>query len=419
MEVDLGLFRSEVYEERKTRLHGDVLLTSARSSGALVGLLCITVFALTAFVILGHYARTESAVGYLVPDGAKTDIYPTRAGIVTDLKVAEGASVNAGDPLLTVLVEQASAKSADPSGENLKSLTDQSSLIQKQIASLKQTQLAEAAKLSATSSQTRMQSLALSEQIANQARAVQSASDSFEPLAEAANEGYISRIEYEARRQQLLSARIQLAQLKGQQAELIGQARLAQISLSELPAQIIQKVRDLEVNKANLVGKRLEIESAQSYVIKAPISGRISAMQVKNGSMVASQIPLLSIVSSRANLHAELYVPSRAIGFVKVGQEVRLMYDAFPYQRFGSFEGRVVAISRTVLAPNEIRSPVSLQARDPVYLLMVAIPNQNIRAFGKYLPLQSGMTLQANLVLDRRSFLDWILSPINAVRNRN
>jgi hypothetical protein len=44
-------------------------------------------------------------------------------------------------------------------------------------------------------------------------------------------------------------------------------------------------------------------------------------------------------------LQAEIYIPSRAIGFVKPGQEVRLLYDAFPYQRFGAYRGRVVAAS--------------------------------------------------------------------------
>jgi membrane fusion protein len=319
---------------------------------------------------------------------------------------------------MTVVVEQASRSRSDPAAEDLQSIDHQNALIGDQIDLTRQGQTEEAAKLAATINQAQVQLEALSDQIASQVRAVQSARDSFEPLTAATNDGYISRIEYEARRQQMLNAKVQLAQLQSQRAEVQGQLRLARVGLSELPFQTGQKIKELQATQAALVGKRIDVETAQSYVITAPVSGRVSALQIKNGSMVASQMPVLSIVNNNAKLHAELYVTSRGVGFAKPGQEVRLMYDAFPYQRFGSFQGRILAISRTVLAPDEIRAPVQLQDKAPVYLLSVGIADQSVEAFGQRVPLQPGMTLQANLVLDRRSFLDWLLEPINAVRNR-
>ena len=127
----------------------------------------------------------------------------------------------------------------------------------------------------------------------------------------------------------------------------------------------------------------------------------------------------MTIVNADARMVAELYAPSRAIGFTRVGQEVRLMYDAFPFQRFGSFAGRISTISRTVLAPNEVDAPIQGQMREPVYRIRVQIAAQSIQAFGEQIPLQPGMTLAANIVLDRRTFLEWLLDPINAVRNRS
>ena len=164
--------------------------------------------------------------------------------------------------------------------------------------------------------------------------------------------------------------------------------------------------------------KRIDVENARAYVITAPVAGRISALQANSGSTVTTLTPLMSIVNDGARMQAELYAPSRAIGFARTGQEVRLMYDAFPYQRFGSFAGRIISISRTVLAPNEIDAPVQAQTKEPMYRIQVAIVDQNILAFGQRIALQPGMTLQANIVLDRRSFLDWLLEPINAVRSR-
>ena len=116
-------------------------------------------------------------------------------------------------------------------------------------------------------------------------------------------------------------------------------------------------------------------------------------------------------------LRAQVYVPSRAIGFVRPGQEVRLLYDAFPYQRFGSFDGRIVAVSRTVIDPRQLAAPLTVQ--EPVYRVDVAPFGQAVLAYGERQPLQAGMTLTASLVLDHRSFLDWLLTPLNAVMRRN
>lgn len=103
--------------------------------------------------------------------------------------------------------------------------------------------------------------------------------------------------------------------------------------------------------------------------------------------------------------------------FIRPGQEVRLLYDAFPYQRFGSFGGRVTRISRVVIDPRQLAAP--LEVEEPVYRIEVAPDAQAVTGFGERLPLQLGMTLTANLILDRRSFLDWLLTPLNAVLRRN
>jgi membrane fusion protein len=158
------------------------------------------------------------------------------------------------------------------------------------------------------------------------------------------------------------------------------------------------------------------LEGEQSYVIKAPIAGRVTALAAGAGRAATSARPLMVIVPTDAQLQAELYAPTRSIGFVEPGEETRLLYDAFPYQRFGSFEGRVASISRIAVDPRETEIPFPFE--EPVYRVRVHLDQQSIEAFGEPAPLQPGMTLQANIVLERQSFLAWILQPLNAVLNR-
>jgi membrane fusion protein len=410
------LFRHEVFENRRFRLHGDVTLTGATSNWLLIGLLVIAVGLAAFWVTTSHYARTEQVTGRIVPNGAMTRIVPSRPGVVASLAIHEGDIVKAGQPLATVLVEQASASRADPSGEDLGAVDRQHALLNQQIDLSRHSQGDEVAKLNASIAEAKGEIDSLDHEIEFQRGIVQSAKDSFEPLTAVMNKGFVTRLEFEQKRQQYLAAQSQLAQLQGQRAQAVGQLRQSQAALAATPTQTASRINDLMTNQASLVQKRIEIENSRSYVITAPVSGKVSALQVEQGATVVNQMPMMSIVNDGAVMMAEVYAPSRAIGFARVGQEVRLMYDAFPYQRFGSFPGRITQISHTVLAPNEIVGAVD--AKEPVYRVRVAIEQQAIKAFGDKVPLQPGMTLTASIVLDRRSFLDWLLEPINAIRNR-
>jgi membrane fusion protein len=115
-------------------------------------------------------------------------------------------------------------------------------------------------------------------------------------------------------------------------------------------------------------------------------------------------------------LISELYVPSRAAGFVEAGQSVRLLYDAFPFQRFGAARGEVMSVSSTVLTPTEVNAAVKLE--EPVYRVLVRLDRQSVDAFGRPMALQVGMALTADIILENRSLMDWLLQPIHAIRGR-
>ena len=122
------------------------------------------------------------------------------------------------------------------------------------------------------------------------------------------------------------------------------------------------------------------------------------------------------IVPDDAKLYANVFAPTRAIGFVKPGQEVRLLFDAFPYQRFGSHRGTVAYVSKTIIDPREVDVP--FQIDEPVYRVAILLSKQEVNAFGEAVRLQPGMTLTANIVLEEQSFLEWLLTPLRAVLNR-
>jgi membrane fusion protein len=132
--------------------------------------------------------------------------------------------------------------------------------------------------------------------------------------------------------------------------------------------------------------------------------------------MAVAGKPILTIVPEDSSLYAVLLVPTRAFGFIRPGQETRMRYDAFPYQRFGLYKGEVTQYSTSVLLPNEVSTPVPVN--EPVYQVHVRLDSQAVKAYGAEVPLQSGMLLSADIVLEQRSLLNWLFEPILSLRGR-
>jgi membrane fusion protein len=136
----------------------------------------------------------------------------------------------------------------------------------------------------------------------------------------------------------------------------------------------------------------------------------------ERGQTTGTQTVLLSILPAGAALEATLLVPSRAIGFIAQGDTVSMRYQAFPYQRFGTFSGRVTEIPRTMTSPNEADAPVSL--KESAYRVTVALESQAVRTERASVPLQAGMLLDADIWLERRRLVEWLFEPLFTVARR-
>ncbi len=175
------------------------------------------------------------------------------------------------------------------------------------------------------------------------------------------------------------------------------------------------KIAEFRQQLSDIDQKILEIEGRRIYTLRTPTAGRVTAIQVSPGTWVKER-PLLTILPRNSKFKAELFIPTRAIGFIKKGQSVLLRYTAFPYQRFGLYNGTIDKISEVILTPDELHVPVKIE--EPVYRVTVIPDKQAISAYGKEFNLQAGMLLQASIILEGRTLGEWLLAPIYSLRGR-
>ena len=129
--------------------------------------------------------------------------------------------------------------------------------------------------------------------------------------------------------------------------------------------------------------------------------------------------PLLSLLPGNGTLEAELLVPSRAIGFIEPGDKVLLRYQAYPYQKFGHQQGTVARISRSALNQTELQILFGSSVQgEPMYRVTVRLAKQVITAYGKPELLKPGMTLEADVLGEKRPLIEWVFEPLYSLKGR-
>jgi len=235
----------------------------------------------------------------------------------------------------------------------------------------------------------------------------------FESLVE---QGHIPKTQLRDRQQLKLDSQVRVQNSKRQQIQLQNQLGKLTQQKTLLPLEWQSRKSDLVSNLSDIEQRIIEISGRREYAIKAPISGRLAALQISEGQTLNTQSPLVAILPEGTELLAELFLPTRAAGFIAVDQNVLLRYGAFPYQHYGLHKGKVFSVAQVILTPSELPIPVALN--EPVYRVKVRLENQNVAAFGKKVPLQAGMLLDADIVLEKRTLGQWLFEPVYGLRGK-
>lgn len=406
------LFRPEVIEARRDRLHGDISLALPLSWQAIGYLLLAALVAAAIFLVAAPYARVETVSGAIVVDKGTAAIVPTRAGVIADLGVREGQRVGKGQLLARIRAEEDLVSGGTAPQRVMEALRAQDRQLGSQAGLMLNAASAERARLEASAAGLRQEIASLAQQIADQDRLVALASQELQRVQGVAGKGFISRSDVESREATLLGRRQQLAQLH--------QARSAKLSnLTEMERAVAQananaqaQVAAIQAQRTELAQQMAQYDAAKGYALVSPVAGTVTALTGRVGQPAVAGQQLMVIVPSGGRARVELYVPTSAAGFLKPGQEVRLAVDAFPYQQFGTVPARITHIASAVVAKQQASGAV------PVYIVTAELDRPVIRAFGRDQPLQPGMTLTARIVTRRQSLFEWLFEPLFAVGRR-
>ena len=406
------LFRKEALESRHYRVQGEIILPHGVAPWMLITFLFSIIISGAAWAAITDFSRIEVISGALIADQPIIKIIPPATGTVIRLSVADGMVVQAGEILASI-----STQPADQAGEaENRAVLRQAFAAENKLSFESQRSLNDNNRMQTTYDGGAKQLLELSAQIEVQNELVASTKATFSDLSKLLEKGFVSRGDYERKRQEALRAEQQLRQLLAQRAALETTQKQILIDLARMPIERRIRESDLTSDIASVEARQAALSGSARYDVRTPISGQVASLQTARGKLADGRTPLMTIAPLGVLLKAELFAPSKAIGFIKVGQPVKLRYDAFPYKRFGSFEGVVESVSKTILLPGEVDTAVAFKT--PAYRVVVRVKNQNIVYNSEKIPLRMGMTLEGAIFLEQRSLLSWFFEPLASLSKR-
>lgn len=360
------------------------------------------------------FSRKETVEGWLQPDAGTATITFAKTGVVSRILVSEGQVVRKGQGLFEISLDQ-TLNDGHTLGDRLNAATNlQAGAVQSQLdaaqASGQSQEQAFRDRIDSDRSQIAFfgNSVALEQSRLELDRATLA---NYETLA---YKGFVSQVNLRNQRAQVLATQQAINETQRQAAQSRADIVEAQAELARERADAAQAVAQLRQGVAALDEKRAQNEAAQSVIVAAPQDGRIVTLRVHEGAAIVPGAPMATLLPKDSHLQAELWVPSRAAGFVRVGDEVRLMYDAFPFERFGTAKGRVISVSTTPVDPQDLPEPVD--AKEVLFRVRVAPESQSIAAYGRRWPLAPGSRVRADLILERQSMLAWFMDPLRAIK---
>ncbi len=411
-----SLFRREMIDHQRRRLQGEVLI-GVGPTWVMLGYAMVAVLAAgLLFISLLTYARTETVSGWLVPRGGIVRLTADQGGAVDHVYVTEGSRLAAGAPIARFRLSRQAI------GGDTGKLLESAGLAQLDAARANST--AAAARIAADQDALKRQEAVLTAQ-EQQARALLAILEEKQRLAEAKVKrsqdlnvrGFLSAqalddatSAYLDTSQAVATQRNALLLLSQSKADL--ESKLAQI-----PIAFAETRANANAAEADLVQRLEQTKAGDAYTVNAPSDGVVMALPVIEGQNLMQGSTVALLQPANTQLEAEIFVPSRAAGFIKVGQEVSLQYQPFPYKKFGSAKARIISVSRAPLTPSEVASS-GFSVGEPVFRVRAALDKSYIMAYGARTSLQAGTALTAMIVVDRRTLVEWLFDPLFAVARR-
>ncbi|PJL08292.1 hypothetical protein B9Y72_15720 [Stenotrophomonas maltophilia] len=404
------LFRKEAVSATRRDSYGCVSPPLPRLGWQTAAFSFLAVCAVIAAIFFGNVEQKARVHGRMIPASGLNSTLSPASGTIIKAIVEEGQFVSSGDVVMVI--------STDRNGFSLDGTVAErvAASLQKQAAGLRQSFADRSISMQHEKNALQGRAAIIQQELAAAKREVELRSRQSEIALEnltrirpLQKERILSEIQIRQYENTLLdadsrkiSAERDVLRLRRELGDTIGLISELPVTLSNQQGEIELKLKDVEQSIA-------KNDLQQSIVVKAPISGTISAIGFNTGESVREGQRLFSIIPAGDSLYAELWVNSRAMEQLGNESVVYIRYGAQARGLQRSQKGEIIELGRTPFTPSEITSKAGLKFEQPAFRIVAAplgsLPRDNL----DHINLRPGSAVEADLILGRKHIYELLI----------
>jgi hemolysin D len=152
-----------------------------------------------------------------------------------------------------------------------------------------------------------------------------------------------------------------------------------------------------------------DLENAQDNMltVRSPYDGVVISLDQRTAGSVVNQGQVLCQLSPlNARPRARMVVNEGSLAKLASEQKVRYFFEAYPYQRYGSVDGKLSWVSPSTVSGSD----------GPHFIALASLDRTEIGRSEKKFPLRVGMRGDAHIIIGGRTPIEYILEPIHQLR---
>lgn len=414
------IYRTEYFDAQKEGHGGCILITSSFNQHIFLFFSLLVLMLIIMFIVFAEYTRKETLVGVVSPQGGMIKVQANDSGYVEKIFVKVGQRVKSLSPLYEIKTERFDDSGVGVKKRILSSIERQYNLLVERRQQETKKNNFEHQSLIDKVSLLDAEIDVLNKVIALSNNELSITKQLFDKQMLLLNNKYLSEVDYQRQHLELLSKQSQLEVNILNLKKLQREKKNIVDELTNLNINLDITLKDLDRQLETMVQNKAEFLYQSDSQVRSPINGIVASILTQEGHSVVNGQPLLIIVPESDKAFVELFAPSRSIGFMKVGQKVKLRFDAFPYEKFGIQAGIITSVSKSAVAPEMIanRRLINDAESAGLYQIKVQLLKPTITVYGREERLVSGMAVVADVELDTRKIYEWILEPLYTIKGK-
>ena len=218
-------------------------------------------------------------------------------------------------------------------------------------------------------------------------------------------------------RLRLIAVERQLSDLEGDSSEARARREAAEAALAEAKSRrdglerewrstVLAELSAASAERDRLVeAHKRQAATLRNLVVRAPADGIVQDLAVTSaGQSVGSNQPLMKLVPTGAGLMIEARVANQDIGYVQVGQPVKVKVLAYDFLRYGTLSGTVERIAAdAVIDPRDGKLG---------YGIVVRTDGDQLGSGQERFGVVPGMAVEVDLLVGERTILSYLTDRI-------